>query len=91
MVLQEFGLAAYHGLWNPIGPDEEDQAAYYTEFYKTQKRESIHYLSWTLYDFRDIPSEVAGRLPWRKNKQAFFGIVNTLGVKDDAYLVIKNR
>ncbi|ANH60765.1 glycoside hydrolase family 2 TIM barrel-domain containing protein [Dokdonia donghaensis] len=91
VVLQEFGLAAYNGLWNPIGPDEEDQAAYYTEFYKTQKRDSIHYLSWTLYDFRDIPSEVAGRLPWRKNKQAFFGIVNTLGVKDDAYLVIKNR
>ena len=91
VVLQEFGLAAYHGLWNPLGPDEKDQAAYFKEFYITQKRDSLHYLSWTLYDFRDIPTEVAGRLPWRKNKQAFFGIVNTLGVKDDAYLIIKNR
>ena len=91
IVLQEFGLSSYHGIWNPLGSNNEDQAAYYSTFFKTQKRDSIHYLSWTLYDFEGIPDRVAGILPWRKNKQAFFGIIDTLGVKDDAYLVIKNR
>lgn len=91
LVLQEFGLSSYRGIWNPIGANEEDQTTYYRDFFKTQKRDSIHYLSWTLYDFREIPIGVVGRLPWRKNKQAFFGIIDTLGVKDDAYSVIKNR
>ena len=91
VILQEFGLSSYHGIWNLFGQDEKDQANYYREFFKTQKRDSIHYLSWTLYDFETIPSRVAGALPWRKNKQAFFGIIDTLGVKDDAYLVIKNH
>lgn len=91
LVLQEFGLSSYRGIWNPFGADEEDQATYYSDFFKTQKRDSIHYLSWTLYDFEEIPNRVAGRLPWRKNKQAFFGIIDTLGVKDDAYLIIKER
>lgn len=91
VILQEFGLSSYHGIWNVLGADEEDQAVYYQDFFKIQKRDSIHYLSWTLYDFKGIPNRVAGRLPWRKHKQAFFGIIDTLGVKDDAYLVLKNR
>jgi hypothetical protein len=91
VVLQEFGMSSYHGIWNLLGNSEEDQANYYVTFFKTQKRDSIHYLSWTLFDFRGIPSRVAGKLPWRKNKQAYFGIINNFGVKDDAYLVIKNR
>ena len=91
VVLQEFGMSSYRGLWNPFGNSEKDQADYYTEFFKTQKRDSIHYLSWTLFDFGEIPSRVAGDLPWRKNKQACFGIIDTFGVKDDAYSIIKNR
>lgn len=91
VVLQEFGMSSYRGLWNPFGNSEKEQADYYTEFFKTQKRDSIHYLSWTLFDFGEIPSRVAGDLPWRKNKQACFGIIDTLGVKDDAYSIIKNR
>lgn len=91
VILQEFGLSSYRGIWNPFGYSEEDQASYYRQFYEIQKRDSIHYLSWTLYDFEGIPNRVAGRLPWRKNKQAFFGIIDTLGAKDDAYLIIKKR
>lgn len=91
VILQEFGLSSYHGVWNPLGDTEEDQANYYNTFFKIQKRDSIHYLSWTLFDFRGIPNRVAGKLPWRKNKQAYFGIIDIHGVKDDAYLVIKNR
>ena len=91
VVLQEFGMSSYRGLWNPFGNSKKDQANYYTEFFKTQKRDSIHYLSWTLFDFRGIPNRVAGHLPWRKNKQACFGIIDNLGVKVDAYSIIKHR
>lgn len=91
VVLQEFGMSSYHGIWNLLGNNEEDQATYYRKFFEIQKRDSIHYLSWTLFDFGGIPNRVAGDLPWRKNKQAFFGIIDNLGVKDDAYFVIKNR
>jgi len=91
VVLQEFGMSSYYGMWNLLGNDEEDQAAYYKRFFETQKRDSINYLSWTLFDFGEIPSRVAGKLPWRKNKQAFFGLIDIDGEKDDAYLVIKNR
>lgn len=91
VVLQEFGMSTYRGLWNPLGNSEKDQSDYYTAFYQTQKRDSIHYLSWTLFDFGEIPSRVAGNLPWRKNKQACFGIIDKLGVKVDAYSIIKNR
>ncbi|MBE15640.1 MAG: glycosyl hydrolase family 5 [Cytophagaceae bacterium] len=89
--LQEFGLSSYHGFWNMFGPDQEDQAAYYQKFVEIQKRDSLHYLFWTLYDFENIPQNVAGDLPWRKNKQAYFGIINKSGVKDKAYTILKNR
>lgn len=91
VVLQEFGLSSYHGFWNMFGPDEDDQAAYYQRFFDMQKRDSFHYLFWTLYDFENIPPNVAGDLPWRKNKQAYFGIIDNSGVKDEAYRLIKNR
>ncbi len=91
VILQELGLSSYKGIWSPFGNTEKDQVKYYEDFFKIQKRDSIDYLSWTLYDFNNIPTRVAGSLPWRKNKQAFFGVIDTLGVKDDAYCVIKNR
>ena len=91
VILQEFGMSSYHGFWNPIGNNNQDQADYYKRFFEIQKRDSIHYLSWTLYDFRKIPNRVAGNLPWRKNKQAYFGIIDTLGIKDNAYLIFKDR
>lgn len=91
VVLQEFGMSSYRGLWNPFGNSKKDQAAYYAQFFKIQKRDSIDYLSWTLFDFGDIPNRVAGDLPWRKNKQACFGIIDNLGVKVDAYSIIKHR
>ncbi len=91
VVLQEIGLSSYRGIWNPFGNTEQDQAQFYADFFKIQKRDSINYLSWTLYDFSEIPNQVAGKLPWRKTKQAYFGLINTLGVKDEAYAITKNR
>ncbi|MCH9660251.1 MAG: cellulase family glycosylhydrolase [Bacteroidetes bacterium] len=91
IVLEEFGMSNYNGIWNPFGYSENDQKEYYDAFFESQKRDSLHYLSWTLYDFSDIPNQVAGRYPWRKNKQKSFGILNISGAKKSAFNSVKNR
>ena len=85
IVLQEFGLSSAKGFWNPFGSNEADQLEFYTEFFKNQKRDSLHYLSWTLYDFSTVPVNVVGKRPWRKNKQSNFGIINIAGEQKAAY------
>lgn len=91
IVLEEIGLSSYRGLWNPFGYSEKDQTDFYTELVTVQKSNNIPYLSWTLYDFKEIPQQVAGRFPWRKNKQLYFGLITTDGEKEGAYQVIKER
>jgi len=85
LVLQEFGMSSARGFWNPFGNSENDQLEFYTAFFENQKRDSLHYLSWTLYDFTSVPNDVAGKRPWRKNKQSSFGIINTAGENKAAY------
>lgn len=85
IILQEVGWSSYNGFWNPFGMDEEDQAEKYADFFETQKRDSINYLSWTLYDFKEVPSTVAGTRPWRRNKQKHFGLIDTEGEKKLSY------
>lgn len=89
IVLQEIGLPSYDGLWTFNGNTVNDQAAFYRQLLDAQKRDRINYLFWTLYDFNEIPTDVAGSLPWRKNKQAYFGIIDSTGVKP-AYLLVKS-
>lgn len=88
VVLQEIGLPSYDGFWTLDGNNVYDQAEFYAKLLETQKRDSVNYLFWTLYDFDHIPTDVAGSLPWRKNKQAHFGILNSDGIKP-AYLLIQ--
>ncbi len=88
LVLQEFGLSSDKGLWAPFGNNEEDQAAYHEAFLKIIQQHELHYLSWTLYDFNKIPTDVVGRLPWRKNAQKHFGFIDADGNKKDAFQFI---
>ena len=85
LVLQEFGLSSARGFWNPFGATEVGQLEFYSEFFENQKRDSFHYLSWTLYDFTSVPNNVVGKRPWRKNKQSSFGIINIAGEQKAAY------
>nr|WP_106792770.1 cellulase family glycosylhydrolase [Aquimarina sp. Aq78] len=85
MVLQEFGLSSSRGLWSPFGPSEKGQANYYKQFQEIIKQDNIHYLSWTLYDFDEVPSGVVGKLPWRKHKQKYFGFIDRDGNKKPAF------
>lgn len=90
VVLQEIGLPSYDGFWTLDGNNVYDQSEFYGKLLETQKRDRMNYLFWTLYDFDNIPTDVAGSLPWRKNKQAHFGIIDSTGVKP-AYLLIENN
>ncbi len=85
IVLQEFGLSTDFGLWNVFGNDENDQYTYYKKFLEMQKKDSRNYLFWTLYDFENIPSSVAGIYPWRKNKQEHFGLIDLEGTPKESY------
>jgi hypothetical protein len=55
--------------------------------------EKIPFLFWTLYDFDNIPSSVVGRLPWRKQRQKYFGSIDIQENRKAAYkyLILKNK
>lgn len=90
LMLQEFGLPTYSGIWNPLGADAEEQAEYYNEFLTFAKAEQLHYALWTLYDFKEIPTAVVGRLPWRKAKQKHFGLIDGNGEAKPALSIVKD-
>lgn len=88
IILQEFGLSSYGGMWRPFVGSEEKQANYYKEIQKSMTKNSIPFMSWTLYDFDNVPKEVLGRLPWRTNPQKKFGFITSSGKKKLSYQYI---
>lgn len=88
-VLQEYGISSYQGFWAPFGSSKEDQAEYHRAFQQLIKANKLHFMSWTLYDFNEVPSGVVGRLPWRKNKQKHFGFIDQEGKKKPSFQYIK--
>ncbi|WP_298496274.1 cellulase family glycosylhydrolase [uncultured Algibacter sp.] len=85
LVLQEFGLSSYSGLWNPFGASDEDQANYHKKIQEQIAANGLQFMSWTLYDFTNIPKEVVGRLPWRKRAQEHFGFIDQNGETKPAF------
>lgn len=90
LILQEFGVSSYGGFWRPFVSSEKKQANFYKEIQKIMSKNSIPFLSWTLYDFDNIPKEVLGRLPWRTNPQKKFGFISNTGEKKLSYKFISN-
>ena len=88
LVLQEFGLSSYSGFWKPFGASDEDQANYHKKIQEQIATHGLQFMSWTLYDFTEIPTEVVGKLPWRKNAQKHFGFIDKNGAKKDAFKYI---
>jgi hypothetical protein len=91
LVLQEFGISSYRGIWNPFGNSEEDQSEYYQQAQEILSKNNIQFMSWTLYDFIEIPKEVVGRLPWRKRAQEHFGFINQKGETKPAFQYISKE
>ena len=90
LILQEFGVSSYGGFWRPFVSSEKKQANFYEEIQKVMSKNSIPFMSWTLYDFDNIPREVLGRLPWRTNPQKKFGFISNTGEKKLSYKYISN-
>ncbi|MDX6746012.1 cellulase family glycosylhydrolase [Polaribacter sp. PL03] len=91
IILQEFGVSSYGGLWRPFVGSEEKQADYYKEIQKIMTKNDIPFMSWTLYDFNVVPKEVLGRLPWRTNPQKKFGFITSSGAKKLSYKYISKE
>jgi hypothetical protein len=88
LVMQEFGMSSYKGIWKPFGSSEEDQANYHKKAQEIIASNNLQFMSWTFYDFTEIPKEVVGRLPWRKRAQEHFGFINQNGETKPAYKYI---
>lgn len=88
IVLGEYGISSYRGIWNPFGNSEDDQANYHQKFQEVALKNNIPFISWTLYDFKKIPKEVVGQLPWRKYNQKHFGFINEAGEKKSSFQYI---
>ncbi|UOB19063.1 glycoside hydrolase family 2 TIM barrel-domain containing protein [Abyssalbus ytuae] len=91
LVLEEFGISSYKGIWSPFGKSKKQQAEYHQTMQAIFKKRNIAYLSWTLYDFENIPPSVVGNLPWRKNKQKHFGFIDKNGNKKPSFLYISGQ
>jgi hypothetical protein len=90
IILQEFGVSSYGGFWRPFAGSEEKQANYYKEMQQIITKNSIPFMSWTLYDFDKVPKKVVGRIPWRIYPQKKFGFLDVNGVQKPSFKFISN-
>ncbi len=91
IAITEFGMSSYKGLWNPFGNSEKNQAEYHKQAQNIFSNNDISFMSWTLYDFIEIPKEVVGRLPWRKRAQEHFGFITQNGETKPAFKYISKE
>jgi hypothetical protein len=85
IVLGEFGESSYGGFWKPFVGSEKKQANYFKEMQQVLTAQNISFMSWTLYDFEDIPASVVGSRPWRTNPQKKFGFIDKDGKRKLAF------
>ena len=91
ITITEFGISSYKGFWNPFGHTDKSQATYHNQAQDIFSKNNISCMSWTLYDFTEIPKEVVGRLPWRKRAQEHFGFINQNGETKPAFNYISKE
>lgn len=91
IILTEYGMSSNSGIWSPLGNSETDQADYHQKMQNIFSENEIKFMSWTLYDFGDIPKEVVGRLPWRQNAQKHFGFIDKKGNKKSSFKYISSK
>ncbi|CAM1342335.1 cellulase family glycosylhydrolase [Tenacibaculum amylolyticum] len=92
ILLEEFGVPSYNSIWNLfLGHSKESQATYHKKMQAYFSKHNISHLSWTLYDFKKIPTSVAGRMPWKRNKQKHFGFIDKNGKKKPSYQYISSE
>ena len=91
IIISEYGLSSYSGFWSPFGNSDDDQAEYHKTIQSIFSENDIQFMSWTLYDFVEIPKEVVGRLPWRQNAQKHFGFIDKSGISKPSFKYISKK
>jgi hypothetical protein len=85
IALTEFGLPTWNSPFFPGGHTEAEQAAVVATVRQgLAQTDSAGYLAWTLYDFGQVPTDVAGKEPWRTGPQGHFGILRADGTPKPA-------
>lgn len=90
VVIEEFGIPSYGGVWNFWESSIQKQAAYHKKIQTYFKKNDYSFMSWTLYDFPQVPDQVAGRWPWQKYRQKKFGFIDEKGINKPAFKYISN-
>lgn len=85
IVLGEFGVTSYKGIWKPLGSSSKKQATFHQKAQTIFQKNNIQSIAWTLYDFESVPTQVVGKLPWRKAFQKHFGFIDVNGNPKPAY------
>lgn len=89
LFIGETGAHSFSALWYPYRQDEAYQLNYYKEIGKVIDNNNLHYAFWTLYDFKKIPPNVAGKWPWQKGPQKSYGIIDSKGNQKPIYEWVK--
>lgn len=91
VVIEEFGVPSYGGVWNFWEGSPKEQAAYHKKMQTYFKKNNYSFMSWTLYDFPHVPDQVAGKWPWQKMRQKKFGFIDEHGNNKPAFQYISNK
>ena len=80
LLLSEFGLSTWNSPFFPHGHSEAEQAQYYADILTTLRTtDGGGALSWTLYDFEHVPTNVVGHAPWKTGPEYYYGLLRTDG------------
>jgi hypothetical protein len=89
IIISEYGKSDFQSFIFPIPNSKGKVIAELSQVSRVIRKNTIPNFFWTLYDFEDVSSDVAGRWPWQKEPQKHFGLVNTHGqIKDNYYEIV---
>jgi hypothetical protein len=90
ILIEEFGIPSYSGIWNFWNGSADSQAEYHKKMQTLFRKNGFAFMSWTLYDFPEVPDQVAGKWPWQKLRQKTFGFLDENGNKKPSFQFITN-
>ncbi|MCP9766656.1 hypothetical protein EGI22_01965 [Lacihabitans sp. LS3-19] len=91
VVVSEFGKSTYQSKILPIGNSKSQTFNDIANVYTVLKNQNTPSYFWTLYDFKEVSSDVAGRMPWQKNPQKFFGLLDINGKPKSALSIFEKN
>lgn len=88
ILLEEFTFSTWNSPFFP-GHTAAEQAHYYAALLRQHRAlDSLGYLTWTLYDFDEVPL-AEFRLPWQRGAQANMGIIERNGATKPAAALVR--